>query len=108
MITQDKPQSLENYFDTFGPLTTSSKTSIDAKCGVEDFRLLSVYHCQWFGIFGTSIPKFPLCHNYPKTNVTQPSDGVRPHLMQNVELKIYDYFLCFPTNDLEELGPIPT
>ena len=32
--------------------TSASKTSLDAKSGVEDFRLLPVYLCFWYGEFG--------------------------------------------------------
>ena len=52
------------------------KVSLEAKCRVKNFGLLSVYTCPWFGLFGTSFPKFLQFLKYIEKNITWPSGGL--------------------------------
>ena len=87
-----------------------SKTSSDANWGAEDFGLLLVCPCAWFGVFGPSLPKLPKYLSTHETGITQPTDSldtrVRPHLTWNKDLKNLDSFSCVSSHDLGYLGPV--
>ena len=57
--------------------------------GAEDFGLLFMCPCAWFGVFG---PSFPILPQYPstcETGITKPTEGldtsVTSHMMWNKE-----------------------
>ena len=80
------------------------------KCGTEDFGLLFMCPCAWFGVFG---PDFPKLSQYPstwETGITHSTEGlgtrVRSHLMWNKDLKTLDDFSSIPTFNLGYSGPV--
>ena len=85
-----------------------SKASFDIKWGAEVFRLLFVWPCAWFGVFGPSFSKLSQYPSTWETGATQPKEGLDTKVSSDMikELKTLDYFSCLPACDLGYLEPV--
>ena len=84
-----------------------SKVSFDMKQGAEDFGLLFMCHCTWFGVFRPNLPKLLQYPSICETGIAQPTEGhdtrVRSQLMWNKELHmIWGIQVQFP-----QIVPMP-
>ena len=80
-----------------------SKVSFDVKKRAEDFGLLFMSPCTWFGY----LLQYPsTCETGIAWLTEGPDTTVRSHLMWNKELKNLDYFLCVSAHDLGYSGPV--
>ena len=82
------------------------------KCGAEDFGLLFICSCAWFGKFRPSFPYLTQYLSTWETGIAQPTEGpdtrVRSHLMWKKELKTLDYFSWVSALDLRYLLQYPS
>ena len=53
-----------------------SKVSLDVKQGAEDFGLVFMCPCIWFGVFGSSFPKLPQYLSTWETVIFRPTEGL--------------------------------
>ena len=69
------------------------------KQGAENFGLLFMCPCTWFGVFGPNFPKLPQYPSTCETGIIRPAEGpdtrVRSHLMWNKELKTLDFLFVW-------------
>ena len=89
---------VKQYNSTYRGPWHYRKVSFDVKQGAEDFWLLFMCPCPWFGVFECSFPKLPQYLSTCETGTIQLTEGpgttVGSHLMWNNGLKALDFFSC--------------
>ena len=94
-----------------------SKVSFDVKKGAEDFGLLFMSPCTWFGVFGPNFPKLPQYLSTCETGIARPTEGpdttVRSHLCETRSWRLLITFhvplhmiWCFWAQ-FPQIAPIP-
>ena len=72
-----------------------SKVSFDVKKGAEDFGLLFMCPCTWFGVFGPNFPKLTQHPSTCETATAQPTEGIDTRVWFDVKQGAEDFGFLF-------------